>query len=292
MMKSMTGYGQGSAQLAEHSITVELFSVNRKSLELYCSLPREWQSMERILQEGVRKRIHRGKVNLNLRFSGSSEVEALPINKDAVLATLNALRTLSEEAGVPFAPDSGLMLRVVMALRGVSPELPQLDVFSEPILSALDQALDSFIAMRETEGEALAIDLEQRLNQILSWVKQIEVQAPSRPGIFKKQLLDRLELLGLSLDLSDERLLKEVALFADRCDVSEEIIRLESHLDQLHDCLRSEEPVGRKMDFLCQEVFRELNTIGSKANGLEITQHVIECKNELERIREQVQNIE
>jgi len=291
-MKSMTGYGQGSVQQGENSIAIELFSVNRKSLEVYCSLPREWQSVERVLQEKVRKRLHRGKVNLHLQFSGSSDVDALPINKEGVFATLSELKDLSEEAGVLFAPDADFILRVAMALRGGASDLPQVELFHDSILNTLDQALDAFVAMRETEGEALASDLRKRLDQILAWVQEIEEQAPSRPAFFKKQLLDRLEQLGLELDLSDERLLKEVSIFADRCDVSEEITRLKSHLVQLNDCLSAEDPVGRKMDFLCQEVFRELNTIGSKANGLDITKHVIECKNELERIREQVQNIE
>lgn len=288
----MTGYGQGSVQQGENSIAIELFSVNRKSLEIYCSLPREWQSVERVLQEKIRKRLHRGKVNLHLQFSGSSDVDALPINKEGVFATLSELKNLSEEAGVPFAPDADFILRVAMALRGGSSDLPQVELFHNSILNALDQALDAFVAMREIEGEALALDLGKRLDQILVWVQEIEEQAPSRPAFFKKQLLERLEQLGLELDFSDERLLKEVSIFADRCDVSEEITRLKSHLVQLNDCLRVEEPVGRKMDFLCQEVFRELNTIGSKANGLDITKYVIECKNELERIREQVQNIE
>ena len=288
----MTGYGQGSVQQGESSITIELFSLNRKSLEVYCSLPREWQSVERVLQEAIRKRLHRGKVNLQLQFSGTSDMDALPINREGILETLNQLKSLSEEAGVPFAPDADLMLRVAMALRGGASDLPQAELFYDSIIKALDQALDAFVAMRKTEGEALASDLGQRLNQILAWVKEVEKQAPSRPEIFKKQLLDRLEQLGLEIDLSDERLLKEVSIFADRCDVSEEITRLKSHLVQLDDCLGAEDPIGRKMDFLCQEVFRELNTIGSKANGLEITKYVIECKNELERIREQVQNIE
>lgn len=288
----MTGYGQGSVQQGENSIAIELFSVNRKSLEIYCSLPREWQSVERVLQEKIRKRLHRGKVNLHLQFSGSSDVDALPINKEGVFATLSELKNLSEEAGVPFAPDADFILRVAMALRGGSSDLPQVELFHNSILNALDQALDAFVAMREIEGEALALDLGKRLDQILFWVQEIEEQAPSRPAFFKKQLLERLEQLGLELDFSDERLLKEVSIFADHCDVSEEITRLKSHLVQLNDCLRVEEPVGRKMDFLCQEVFRELNTIGSKANGLDITKYVIECKNELERIREQVQNIE
>lgn len=291
-MKSMTGYGRGCVQQGEYSIVVELSSVNRKSLEVHCSIPREWQSLERELQESVRKCLHRGKINLSLQFSGGTSVDGFPVDRGSIGSTLEALKAVSLDLGVHFEPNADLLFRIATALRGSASALPDVSEFSDSIFGALKQALATFVSMRETEGRALSEDLKQRLGQILSWVEQIEKEAPSRPEHYKTQLLERLNQLGLNVDFNDERVLKEVAIFADRCDVSEEITRLKSHLVQMQDCLSLDEPVGRKMDFLCQEVFRELNTIGSKANGLDITKYVIECKNELERIREQVQNIE
>ncbi|MDP4880050.1 MAG: YicC family protein, partial [Opitutales bacterium] len=170
--------------------------------------------------------------------------------------------------------------------------LPDWSVIEESIKAAFDQALTDIHSMRTAEGDALKKDLLERIDALDQLSTEIETHAAGAVGKYKDALLERLKQLELDLDPSDERVLKELAIFADRCDVSEEMTRLKSHFKQFREFLAAEEATGRKMDFLCQEIHREFNTTGSKSSQIEITRAVIEGKNSLERIREQVQNVE
>ncbi len=286
----MTGYGRGEAADATHTLSLEISGVNRKQLEVVCSLPREWQSLERRIVEAVRARVSRGRVSLNAQLRASENAE-LQWDKAAVATRLNELKTLCEANAVPFEPTPALVLKIATTSASAQ-QTPQDDALWAFLQPALESALAAFTAMRKTEGDALKADIAARAQALESLLAQIKQHAPQVVTRYREQLFTRLKTGGLELDLNDERVLKEISLFADRCDIAEETTRLESHFTQLRACLSATEPVGRKLDFLCQEINREFNTIGSKASFLEITKAVLEAKNELERLREQVQNVE
>lgn len=290
-MNSMTGFGRGEATGTGFTLTMEVSSVNRKNLEMHFSLPREWQAMERELVAVARERVARGKLAFSLHVTREGEAGGLRLDEPALLAALDALRSLAARASIPFEPEASTLVRLVQ-MTSATLTLPPWEDALPAALVALRASLESLAAMRHAEGEALALDLAARLDQMASWVSEVGGHVAGAPVAYRDALLERLAQAGLTLELQDERVLKELALFADRCDVTEEITRLGSHIEQCRTCLRAPEPTGRKLDFLCQEMHREINTIGSKANSLAATRLVIELKNELERIREQVQNIE
>ena len=286
----MTGYGRATAALGELTLTVQVNSVNRKSLDLALSLPNEWQSYEPAVGEAVRKVAQRGKVHVSVEITGKNA--AGPVwDETAVAATLRQLEKLAQANGVEFTPTTELLWQLANAQR-TSSKLPVDDDTADLLLKTLGTALRGFAAMRATEGEALLIDFLGRLEKIRAQVEAITLRAPQVVSTYREQLMQRLRAAGLELDVSDERVLKEVALFADRCDIAEEITRLHSHLGQLTSLLRSADEVGRKAEFILQEIGREIHTIGSKANDLQISQRVIELKNELERVKEQIANVE
>lgn len=286
----MTGYGRGTVTHEAFEIAVELSAVNRKSLEVTTTQPREWQALERNLAEKVRASVNRGKVHVSVQIKRQQAGQGLSWDTAAVADNYKRLEALAGELGLPFRPDADFLLRLVNS--GGDTQLPEATDLWPLLEQALDEGLRQLLAMRASEGEALGRDLTARLDRLEQWVADIDAQATATVPTYRELLLQRLQKAQLEIDLNDERFLKEIALFADRADTTEEITRLASHLQQFRDTLKADEAIGRKLDFICQEINRELNTIGSKANNLEITRLVIECKNELERIREQVQNIE
>lgn len=290
-MRSMTGYGRAAAALGPLSLSVQVSSVNRKTLDLTVALPEEWEPLEGAVQDAVRRHALRGKVHVKVEATGDRLAGGAGWDEAAAQATLARLRDLAERQGVEFAPTPELLWQVVNAERRTT-GFPAVEEAQPVLLETLEQALRGFAAMRAREGEALLVDFIRRHEALHRQVEVIAGRAPQVPAGYREQLLRRLREAGLELDLNDERVLREIALFADRCDVSEELTRLRSHLDQFGGLLRAEGEVGRKAEFLLQEVGREVNTIGSKANDLAISRAVIELKNELERIREQMANVE
>ena len=289
-MNSMTGYGRAIAALGELTLTVQVNSVNRKSLDLTMKLPDEWQPFEVAVGEAVRKVALRGKVHVAVEVTGKSAA-AVSWDTTGVATALEQLERLAKERGVKFAPTTELLWQVASAQR-TSSELPADDATAAILLKALGTALHGLSVMRAKEGEALLVDFLGRWEKLHAGTETIARRAPQISGGYREQLMQRLRQSGLELDLNDERVLKEVALFADRSDVTEEITRLRSHLNQLKELLRAKGEIGRKAEFILQEIGREIHTIGSKANDLAISQQVIEFKNELERVREQVANVE
>ncbi len=287
----MTGFGRASAQDERLEITVEIFSVNRRNLELSISLPKEWQGMERELNEVLRQSAERGKVSVNIQAKQHDAGEGLNWDDSVIETTVERLRKTAERIGIPFQADAELLLRLISSM-GSGRELPGSKDSLALVKSALGSALEAFVAMREAEGLALAEDLRARIGKLLAALGTIRTLSADSVPRYRELLLQRLQKADIPIDPDDERFLKEIAFFADRCDITEEITRLESHFDQFLGIIGEAGSIGRKLDFLCQEINRELNTIGSKANNLEVTRLVIEGKNELERIREQVQNIE
>jgi uncharacterized protein (TIGR00255 family) len=290
----MTGYGSSSANAAEHGLKVEIeiTSVNRKNLDAFITAPREWSGIDQRCNEWLKDGFQRGRVNIQIKVSSTEgEKYGLTWDNRALNETLQRLRTFAESQGLPFQPDASVLVELAKTLKDSS-GLPNWTEIEAPIKTAFNRALSDINSMRTQEGTALAQDLKQRLEELDALRVKIEALAQGAASKHRDSLLERLKQLNLELDINDERVLKELALFADRCDVSEEITRLASHFEQFNTFLISTEPTGRKMDFLCQEIHREFNTIGSKSSQIEITRSVIEGKNELERIREQVQNIE
>jgi uncharacterized protein YicC (UPF0701 family) len=289
-MKSMTGYGRATAALAGATLTVQVSAVNRKTLDLTVSLPREWEALEPLAGEAVRKHAARGKVHVGIELTGDGQTAA-GWSEAAAFAELERLAAFAERAGVAFTPTPEVLWQVASAQRRGG-GLPPADEARPTVEAALDEALRAFAAMRAKEGEALLVDFLARIEALRRHIEAVAERAPLVPALQRDQMLRRLREAGLELDAGDERVLKEVALFADRCDVSEELTRLRSHLSQFAALLRADGEIGRKAEFLLQEMGREVNTIGSKGNDLAIARAVIELKNELERVREQIANVE
>jgi uncharacterized protein (TIGR00255 family) len=291
-MKSMTGFGRAEGQIDNLTLAIEVSSVNRRTLEVSSSLPREWQSMERLIQDAVQHSINRGKIQLYVRINELAQNETPTINPESASQFYEQLKSLAQKLNVPFEPNADFLLKLAIST-GVTPHLPSIESAEAAFLKILQQALKALDLMREKEGIAIATDLKQRLALLQKISANIESLTAKTVPNYRELLMKRLRQTELDIDLNDERILKEIALFADKCDISEEITRLNSHLKQMSECLDTKnEPVGRKMDFLCQEIFRELNTTGTKANHIEIIQYALDGKAELERIREQIQNIE
>ena len=290
----MTGFGRGCAEAAEAGvrIQVEIHSVNRKTLDIQISAPREWSAYEPICNEWMSGAFQRGRVNVQIKVeSAKDSSDPLAMNTEAMAESLNNMKAFAQAQGLDFKPDCNLLLDLARSVKDRS-SLPDWKELKDSLEEAFKAALADIHAMRQQEGAALANDLKERIAELEAFRKQIEKNATGGTQRYRDALLERLKQLELELDASDERVLKEVAIFADRSDISEETTRLASHFEQFSRFLNADEATGRKMDFLCQEIHREFNTTGSKSNDIEVTRLVIEGKNALERIREQVQNIE
>ena len=290
-MKSMTGFGRASVSLGRLSVTVQVSSVNRKGLDLTVAIPDAWEGLEPEILEKVRGFAQRGKVHTVVEVVRPSASEGVAWDEAALSATLDRLKALAAQKGIAFEPTPELLWQVAQSSRKDS-ELPSLDEVHDLVLGALAEALKGFVAMRSKEGATLLADFLARLDTVRALVDQVAQRAPEVVPAHREQFLKRLREAGLELSLDDERVLKELALFADRCDITEEITRLRSHLEQFAALLRSGGEIGRKSEFILQEISREVHTIGSKANDLVLAKHVIELKNELERVKEQIANVE
>jgi uncharacterized protein (TIGR00255 family) len=291
-MKSMTGYGRATAALGTATLTVVVSSVNRKTLDLDISLPEEWQSLETEIAEAVRRHAARGKINLRVDLSGAERDPGEGTwDEEKLSAALDKLETFAKARKVDFKLSPDLIWNVISSQRRGA-ELPDAEVTRPVLMPAIEEALRSFAAMRAKEGETLLVDFLSRVETLRRHMELIAQRAPTVPVNYRELLLKRLREAGLEIKLDDERVLKEIALFADRCDVTEEITRFRSHMDQFSTLIRSEGEIGRKAEFILQEMGREVNTTGSKANDIGISRNVIELKNELERIREQIANVE
>ena len=290
-MKSMTGYGRGAAPLGSNTLTVQVSSVNRKTLDLASRLPVEWDSLEAMVGEHVRKVASRGRVSVVVELTGEKGAGEIVWDEAEIGAVLDRLSDLADARGLSFQPTPDLLWSIANSRRRTA-ELPPAEDAAPAVKAALAEALRGFGAMRAKEGEALLIDFLTRLNTLRTHLDAIVARAPQVTAGYREQLLSRLRQAGLELDVNDERVLKEIALFADRCDVTEELTRLRSHLEQFTGVVKSAGEIGRKSEFILQEIGREVNTIGSKANDLPIARAVIELKNEIERVREQMANVE
>lgn len=291
-MRSMTGYGRGEAECHGTKLSVELSTVNRKQSEIAINLPRDLGELEARIRQAINARISRGRTNVLVAHHVSTEgARHLALDVELARSYHDAMRGLQKELGAPGQITIDTILQAPGVMRPPE-EAIDADHAWPAIERALEAALNDLIKMREREGRHLAKDLIRRLKAIRKLLKEIRALHPAVVKKFRATLTERIEKTGLPIGKDDERLAKEIFLFADRSDISEELTRLESHLAQFAHHLRREEPVGRALEFIVQEIFRELNTLGAKANDAEIAQRVVACKTELEKIREQVQNLE
>ncbi len=287
----MTGYGRGTAVFDGRQIAVELSAVNRKQAEISLNLPRPLIELEPRVRDEINAHLSRGRLTVIVGLHAKSGARAAGINLDAARAYRDRLEAVRRSLKLSGDITLDQVLRGPGVLESESVEIPK-ETAWPALRKALGLALAQFVRMRQKEGRALAADLRRRILNVQRMVREIATLAPRVVEHHRGALLDRAAKAGLEMDATDERLLKEIVIFTDRSDISEELTRLRSHLDQFLGHFGKDEPVGRTLDFLLQELFRETNTIGNKANFLAISRIVVEMKTELEKLREQVQNIE
>lgn len=292
MMHSMTGFGRGEAIADGVVWRAELSSVNRKQLELVVHLPRELADLEIPLRNKLAEKLSRGRVQLNVHADrGTGVSTTLRVDEALAKQYADALRRMATTLGVGPALTASEMTRWPGVFTLEQSEWAAEQAFPH-IEKAVNAALTQMLIMRQTEGANLKADINMRLDALQGMLATVRELSPQVAGRHRDALRQRLADAGLPLPLDDERLVKEIGLFADRCDISEEQARAASHITQFRAYMDSGEPVGRSLDFLSQELFREVNTMGSKANDATLAQLVVRAKTELEKIREQVQNIE
>ncbi len=292
MILSMTGFGRGEKVLHGRDITVEIRSVNSRYFEYSSRIPRSFAFLDAQLKKQLVARISRGKVELALTVQTVDAPDStVQVNMELARSYQQALAQLSEELGVKNDLTAGSLARMPDVLTVTAARADE-DELAADVMEVCDAALEAFISMRATEGEKMKADVLSRLNTVEGFVTQIEGLTEGRVENYTNRLYEKLKTILEDRDIDDSRILTEAAIFADKTAIDEETVRLRSHLAQYREILSLAEPVGRKLDFLTQELNRETNTIGSKCQDLDITRIVVDIKAEIEKIREQIQNIE
>ena len=292
MVLSMTGYGRAGALLHGRDIKVELRSVNARFFEYSSRIPRSCAFLEDKLKKLVASKVSRGKVELNLSIQTVTAADTVvTVNWQLAQGYRAALNAMSERMDLKKDVTAGMLARFPEVLTQTAAPTDEEELWQD-VQSVAEQAVEAFVAMRATEGEKLKEDVENRLNVIEQLVAQIEQNSAGRVQAYSDKLYARLQELLSDRNIDEARLVTEAAIFADKTAIDEETVRLHSHVAQYREILALNEPIGRKLDFLTQELNRESNTIGSKCQDVAITRLVVELKSEIEKIREQIQNIE
>ena len=292
MIKSMTGYGRANAVIGGMDITVELRAVNHRYFEFSARVPRQYIFIEDKLKSLVQSKLTRGKIDcfLTIEMLETSSSEVI-VNQPLAAAYVDALKQLTAEFNLPEGVTAAVIARYpdVLTVRKASEDE---EAFWSAVGQIAGEALTNLITMREKEGISLKNDIDSRIETIINSIAFIEEQSPQTLRDYVEKMKQRINDLIGDVSVDEQRILTEAAIFADKIAVAEEVVRLRSHLKQTGEMLRLSEAVGRKLDFLVQEINREANTIGSKAQDVKIVKEVINIKSEVEKIREQVQNIE
>ncbi len=296
MVRSMTGYGAAEVEAQTGRWWVEVRSTNHRFLEVVVRLPRDLGALEDRVRAAVAGRVRRGRVEVLVREEATGRARSVTVDTELARQYAQALETLRRELGIQDSLNLAALLALPEVVR-LEEVRPDVELAWQALRTGLDQALDSLVRMREAEGAHLAEDLAARVARVEEWVEEVSRRAEELPRVYAQRLRERVaelvRALGVERPPDEARLAMEVAAFADRCDVREELVRLRSHLHQARALLHaSDGAVGRKLEFLLQEMQREVNTVGSKAGDLDVTRAVLEMKSELEAIREQVQNVE
>ncbi len=292
MIHSMTGYGRAVQTLRGREITVELRSVNNRFLDCSVKLPRLFGYAEEAVKQKVKESVSRGKVDvfINIRSTGEEEVN-IGLNKPVLEGYLKALHTMVEEYGVRNDISTATLSRMPDVFVVEKAEEDEAQNVAD-ILAVAEEAIAAYNLMRQTEGANMEADLRSRAATILSYVEQVEKRSPVTLQEYRQRLENKMREVLENTNIDESRILTEAAVYADKIAVDEETVRLRSHFAQLDSLLTAGGPIGRKLDFLLQEMNRETNTIGSKGNDIQQARTVVEIKSELEKIREQIQNIE
>ena len=293
MIKSMTGFGRGEYSVDGREYTAEIKTINHRYLDITVRLPRQYSFFEEYTRKAISKSLSRGKVEVSIHFNNfGNELKQVSFDEKLINIYLNEAKLLEDKFGIKndLSFCRALQLPEVVKVEASENEEQLINEFS----IALEEALEKLKIMREVEGTNLKNDIILKCDTLLSIIAKIEERATLLVIEYKTKLQARVnELLkDINIQLDETRLATEVAVFADKASIDEEIVRFKSHVEQLKQTLQLNEPIGKKLDFIVQEMNRETNTIGSKANSLDISQSVIELKNEIEKIREQIQNIE
>jgi uncharacterized protein (TIGR00255 family) len=292
MLKSMTGFGAGRARVGDEEFSVELRSLNHKFCEVKVRLPRELSALEPVVSKQVKDRLARGAVDIFVKrqtatASGTVPVIDVALAKEYARAFRELAQALGASAEITWAQVATQPGVMKLEEKGIDVESA-----TKAVHEALEQALKALEQMRQTEGESIYADLDARLKLIEGWSREVNSLAPRAVEEYRQRLSERVAELARGVAVDPQRLAQEVAMFAERTDIAEESTRLAHHLEQFRALMASSEPAGRRMDFLVQEMHREVNTTGSKSQHAEISARVVSMKAEVERIREQVQNVE
>ena len=288
----MTGYGRASLPMEDISVFMEITSVNKRHLEIFVTSPKEWQKFEYDATKLVKSFLERGRIRISISSVKNTEQEKKPaFNESQIQEDLNWLENFLIKKKQPFNITPELLLQLSSNHKS-EPELPDLDKVSEELEQALDLACEELVKMRKAEGKAIKADLTERIDRVSALVIEMKKSSEGMVPEHKEKLLERLRQSGLSIDENDDRVVKEIALFAEKSDTSEEITRLESHLQQMKETFELKGSIGRKIEFLLQEISRELNTFCSKSARIESTKIALEARTEIEKMREQSLNIE
>jgi len=293
MTHSMTGYGRADGEFDGDTVSVELSSVNHRYLDCSVRLPYMWSSLDPVVKEAVRRRVSRGKINatVNRKRGTAGQRETLAFDAHVARQYMEAARQLSQMLGT----SETLSLNTLVRLEGVfyheEPE-EDLERVQETVVRILDEALSGLNSMRLTEGRALAEELQYRVALMRESLVQIEQRLPELNALYEQRLRARIDELRADVTMTQDRIAMEIAFMADKGDVTEEVVRLKTHFDHMCGLLGRSEPMGRELSFLAQELQREVSTLGSKIHDGDVTKEVLRMKSEVEKIREQVQNIE
>lgn len=292
MIRSMTGFGRAQASVEGYNITVEIRSVNHRYFEFYAKIPRTYAFLEEKVKSTLQGSISRGKVECSVQIEATAdESVVVTVNEPLARGYVNAINSISDMFQIDSSLSAMSVARFsdVLSISKAPVDEDALWAKVEPVVKA---ALEGFVNMRETEGAKLRADVLSRAQTILSNVQYIEERSPETVKQYSEKLLERMRNVLGDVQVDEARILTEAAIYADKVAVAEETVRLRSHFEQLDNMLNSDEAIGRKLDFLVQEINREANTIGSKAQDVDIARRVIDIKAEVEKIREQIQNIE
>ena len=292
MIRSMTGYGRNQDTINDRDILVEIRSVNNRYYDFSARFPRAFGYLEEKLKSFLQGSISRGKVEVNVSiYNNESKDELIEVNKNVAEGYINALRLVNKELNLTDDLTLSNLIRLpdVFSVKKI---IDDEEVIWNSVKSVADLALERFIVMRETEGEKMMEDIIGKLDSIENMVKLIEAKGQDFTETYRTKIYTKLKDILIDNKIDEQRILLEAAIFSEKVAVDEETVRLNSHIIQFRDLLNATEPVGRKLDFLVQEMNREVNTIGSKSQDIEITRIVVDIKSEIEKIREQIQNIE
>jgi len=291
-MRSMTGFGRAQIQFQNDIITLEVASVNKRNLEVLLSSPKEWQAFEIHASQKVKSKIYRGRIRISVSIEQQSGKTSSLFNKDQLSSDFSEFKKLLQEYGTSIEIKGETILELLKLRNSNDSHAIPITEVDEILDGLLSDALEKLLEMKNQEGNALRKDMSERVSLIAKLVSKIESESLNIAQEWKEKLFQRLSNAGLQIDLDDERVLKEITIFAEKSDISEEITRLNSHILQLHTTFEQAESIGRKIEFLLQEIGRELNTICSKSTKIQCTQIALDARNELEKLREQALNVE